>query len=66
MPDNHEAFLTMKEYLKLGGKGGTVNQTGTKFYVSRLMARDKCIALPISIAHLRNDVMMRRTLCLDS
>jgi hypothetical protein len=33
MPVNHEAFLTMMEYLKVGAKGSAVNRYGTKFYV---------------------------------
>jgi hypothetical protein len=37
MPVNHEAFLTMREYLKLGAKGSTVNEYGTKFYVLPLI-----------------------------
>jgi hypothetical protein len=33
MPVNHEAFLTMREYLKVESKGSAVNRCGTKFYV---------------------------------
>ena len=37
MPVNHEAFLTMREYLKLGAKGSTVNEYDTMFYVLLLI-----------------------------
>jgi hypothetical protein len=66
MPVNHEAFLTMREYLKLGGKGSTVNQYGTKFYVLHVDMPRCSYALPIFAAHLLNKVSMRCALCLDS
>jgi hypothetical protein len=66
MPVNHEAFLTMREYLKLGAKGKTVNQYGTKFYVHAVDMRKRSCAVLISTAHLLKMVSMRCVLCLDS
>jgi hypothetical protein len=52
MPVNHEAFLTMREYLKLGCKGAPVNPDDTKFYAFLFMRWSIRDAWPISVAHL--------------
>jgi hypothetical protein len=66
MPVDHEAFLTMREHLKVGPKGSTVNEYGTMFYVPRVQLQQRSFMLLVSIAHLSNNMSMRCALCLDS
>jgi hypothetical protein len=66
MPVDHEAFLTMREHLKVGPKGSTVNEYGTMFYVPRVESQWRSSMLLVSIAHLLNKVSLRCAVCLDS